>query len=118
MFIATLSGVTSNLPPACPTDITISGLCLTIFSSIFSNDFLKTVGISNFITSAPAIVSGSCLTASNAGFTDSPPNGSNPVIKTFIFISPLVNTTDSGIIYQNLLYIYLINYNSFFILEP
>ena len=67
MFIATLSGVTSNLPPACPTDITISGLCLTIFSSIFSNDFLKTVGISNFITSAPAIVSGSCLTASNAG---------------------------------------------------
>ena len=91
MFIATLSGVTSNLPPACPIDITISGLCLTIFSSIFCNDFLKTVGISNFITSAPAIVSGSCLTASNAGFTDSPPNGSNPVIKTSGIYSLLVD---------------------------
>ena len=89
ILIATLSGVTPNLPPACPIDIIISGLCSCTASSIFSNAFLKTVGISNLITSAPEISLGNFLTASNAGFIFSPPNGSNPVINTFISISPL-----------------------------
>jgi hypothetical protein len=31
------------------------------------------------------------LMASNAGFTLSPPNGSNPVNKTFIVFSPFVS---------------------------
>ena len=89
IFIATLSGVTPNLPPAWPIDITISGLCFIMFSSIFSNDFLKTVGISSFIISAPAIVSGNALTASKAGLTLSPPKGSKPVINTFIICHSL-----------------------------
>jgi len=49
IFIATLSGVISNLPPACPTDITISGLCSSIAFSIALTDFILTVGIVNFI---------------------------------------------------------------------
>ena len=60
-----------------------------MFSSIFSNDFLKTVGISSFIISAPAIVSGNALTASKAGLTLSPPKGSKPVINTFIIYHSL-----------------------------
>ena len=39
ILIATLSGVISNLPPACPIEITMSGLCFFIASSIAERDF-------------------------------------------------------------------------------
>ena len=67
MFIATLSGVISYLPAAWPTDITISGLYNSIASSIALTDFVWTVGIVIFITSAPFILSLTLCTASWAG---------------------------------------------------
>lgn len=65
--MATLSTVISNLPTACPTEITTSGLWLSVLSSIFSKGFLNTVGISTLITSTPEMIFGNALTASKAG---------------------------------------------------
>ena len=64
-------------------------------SSIFSKDLRNTVGISSLIISELHIVSGNAFTASKAGFILSPPNGSKPVIKTFIFISNISNNLRS-----------------------
>ena len=55
-MIAILSTENSYLPPACPTQITTSGLTLSIFSKSFFADFLNTVGICNFTTSIPSIL--------------------------------------------------------------
>ena len=78
-MIPTRSIEISNLPPACPIERIMSGLCSFIAFSIFSRDFFLTVGISSLIISAPAILSGSLFTDSIAGFIGSPPKGSNPV---------------------------------------
>ena len=47
---------------------------------------VNTVGTSSLTIRAPAMASGSSLTASYAGLTDSPPNGSNPVIRILLSI--------------------------------
>ena len=84
MLMATRSGVTPNLPPAWPTLMTISGWSSFIFSWILSMDLPTTVGICMVTISAPAISFLIHFTASQAGFMDSPPNGSNPVTNTFM----------------------------------
>src|SRR5699024_11889100 len=86
-LIATLSTVIQERPPACPTSSTMSGSYFLIASSTTSALLVYTVGISILIISAPAIVSGSSFTASYAGFTFSPPNGSNPVTTTFFVLT-------------------------------
>ena len=70
--------VTHARPPACPTSITTSGLCSLMAASTQEILLVNSVGISTFTISAPAMVSGKSLMASNAGFTLSPPNGSQP----------------------------------------
>ena len=87
-LIATLSTVMSSRPPACPTDITTSGLTSFIFSFNLSTLFPITVGISILIISFPLIESGNSLTDSIAGLIFSPPNGSNPETKIFINLPP------------------------------
>ena len=73
IFIATRSTVILSRPPAWPTQITICGLKLYIFSSRMAEDSLNTVGKVTFLISIFFNLLGNLLIARLEGLILSPP---------------------------------------------
>src|SRR3954470_13222825 len=82
-LIATRSSDSAARPPACPTPSTMSGSAATIASSSASSARPNTQGRVALTISRSPSRSGNRCTASSAGLTLSPPNGSNPVTRAF-----------------------------------